>query len=184
MFNHDHSHANDSPSDDPLNWMAVQYVLGELPEADAAAFEERLATDLVACEAVSQATRLTMTLQVAAAELQQAVVPTGRPVRHPQHRSWVALAGVASVAASLLAALWLIPAGPVETQLARHDRSASELVSLWRMSSAAAAAEVPEADVELIESGSEVAVPNWLLAAVSLEQTKPLGTASEERQEN
>ena len=80
-----------TPNGDSLNWLAVQYVLGELSESELLAFEDRLETDLAVCEAV---------------------------------------------------------------------------------------------DVELADSGTEVAVPDWLFAAVSLEQSNAAGNSTDERQEN
>jgi hypothetical protein len=40
-----------------LDWLAARYVLGELSAEEVGAFEERLQVDLLACEAVVQATR-------------------------------------------------------------------------------------------------------------------------------
>lgn len=53
--------------DDRLSWLAMQYVLGELSDADRDQFEIRLADDLAACEAVAQASRLQLALQAAIA---------------------------------------------------------------------------------------------------------------------
>ena len=188
-------HANHTQDCDSLNWLAVQYVLGELSESDAFAFEERLATDLVVCEAVAEAARLTLTLQVAAADSPVvATCATNSPRVLPDatvhsskttpRGSWLVLAGATTAAAALLAAMSLGPASSPSTQLARVDRSASELVSLWRIGSAVAELDIDDADVELAESGAEVAVPDWLFAAVSLEQPNPAANSTDERQEN
>ena len=184
-----------TPNRDSLNWLAVQYVLGELSESELLAFEERLAVDLVACEAVAQAARLTLTLQVAAADSPVvAACTTNSPRVLPDatvhsskttpRGSWLVLAGATTAAAALLAAMSLGPASSPSTQLARVDRSASELVSLWRAGSAAAELNIDDAEVELVESRSEVAVPDWLFAAVSLEQPNPATNSTEDRQEN
>lgn len=50
---------------DELNWLAVRYVSGEMTEAEAAAFEERLGTDELACEAVSKAVQMTLAVRAA-----------------------------------------------------------------------------------------------------------------------
>ena len=178
------SHTDDIQNRDSLNWLAVQYVLGELPESAMFAFEERLASDSAACEAVAEATRLTMTLQSAVADV--AVVATSgvRSVKTTHRGSWLALAGATTAAACLLAAMSLGPNGSRQTQLVRVDRSASELVSLWRTGVAAAEVDADESDVEVTEASSDVAVPNWLFAAVSLEQGKAAGNSTEEWQEN
>ena len=184
-----------TPNCDSLNWLAVQYVLGELSECEAFAFEERLATDLAACEAVAEATRLTLTLHVAAADSQAVpalaadsfhVSPstTNRSSKTTPRGSWLALAGATTAASVLLAAMSFGPASSPSTQLAVVDRSASELVSLWRAGSTAAELDIDDADVELAESRLEVAVPDWLFAAVSLEQPNPAANSTEDRQEN
>lgn len=183
------SHTDITQNRDSLNWLAVQYVLGELPESDQLAFEERLASDSVACEAVAEATRLMMTLQsavtdVATVAAPQVVTPGVRSAKTTPRGSWLALAGATTAAAGLLAAMSLGPNGSRQTQLVRVDRSASELVSLWRTGSAAIETEADELDVEVAETNHDVAVPNWLFAAVSLEQGKPAGNSTEELQEN
>lgn len=185
----DHTHRRD-----PLNWLAVQYVLGELSESEAFAFEELLATDLAACEAVAEATRLTLTLHAAtgsqsvpalvADSFHASPSTTNHSSKTTPRGSWLALAGATTAAAVLLAAMSLGPASSPSTQLALVDRSASELVSLWRAGSAAAELDFDDADVELAESRLEVAVPDWLFAAVSLEQPNPAANLTEDRQEN
>ena len=182
-------HTDNVPSRDSLNWLAVQYVLGELPENEVFAFEERLASDTVACEAVAEATRLMLTLQAAVTDVvtvsaPATAIPCVRSAKSTPRGSWLALAGATTAAAGLLAAMSLGPNGPRQDQLARVDRSASELVSLWRTGVAAAEVDVDESDVEVTEASSAVAVPNWLFAAVSLEQGKPAGNSTEEWQEN
>ncbi len=183
-----------TPNSDSLNWLAVQYVLGELSDSEAFAFEERLATDLAVCEAVAEATRLTLTLHAAtdsqAVPALEAdsfhVLPstTNRSSKTTPRGSWLALAGATTAAAVLLAAMSFGPASSPSTQLAFVDRSASELVSLWRAGSTAAELDIDDADVELAESRREVAVPDWLFAAVSLEQPNPAANSTEDRQEN
>lgn len=185
MFNH----SDDAQNRDSLNWLAVQYVLGELPEGELFAFEERLASDSAACEAVAEATRLTLALQSAVADVAIVAAPAiaapgVRSAKTTPRGSWLALAGATTAAAGLLAAMSLGPKGPSQSQLVRVDRSASELVSLWRTGVAAAETDADESYVEVAEMNREVAVPNWLFAAVSLEQSKAAGNASEEWQEN
>jgi anti-sigma factor RsiW len=183
------SEDHDIQSNDALAWLAMQYVLGELPEIELSAFEERLASDFAACEAVADSTRLMLTLQSAVTEAATVALPeienrSGRSAKTTPRGSWLALAGATAAAAVLLAAMSLGPNRPRQDQLARADRSASELVSLWRSSSATAEADTDELEVEVAESNHDVAVPNWLFAAVSLEQSKADGDSTEEWQEN
>ncbi len=192
---------DDTPDRDSLNWLAVQYVLGELSESEASAFEERLAVDLTACEAIAEATRLTLALQLAAADrvvvrdhvaitdlsavaLSHQLELRSCSMRRASRGSWLALTGAAMAAAGLLAAISLGPAGSRQEPLAQVDRTASELVSLWRTGSLMAATVLDDADVEVDESNHEVAVPNWLFTAVSLEQLQPAGESNEDSQEN
>jgi len=182
-------HTDDTQNRDSLNWLAVQYVLGELPESELFAFEGRLATDSAACEAVAEATRLTLTLQSAVTDIATVAAPAVatpgvRSAKTTPRGSWLALAGATTAVAGLLAAMSLEPNGPRQTQLVRVDRSVSELVSLWRSGPAAVETTSDEFDVEVAESNHEVAVPHWLFAAVSLEQGKPSGNSTEEWQEN
>ena len=153
------------------------------------AFEERLATDSVACEAVAEATRLMLALQAAVTDVvtvaaPATAIPNVRSAKPTPRGSWLALAGATTAAAGLLAAMSLGPNGPRQDQVARVDRSASELVSLWRIGSSAAETDADESDVEAAEVSPDVAVPNWLFAAVSLEQGKAAGNSTEELQEN
>ena len=182
-------HTDITQNRDSLNWLAVQYVLGELPEKEVFAFEERLASDSAACEAVAEATRLTLALQSAVTDIvtvaiPEATTPNVRSSKPTPRGSWLALTGATTAAAGLLAAMSLGPNGPRQDQLALVDRSATELVSLWRTGSAVAETDTDESDAELSESGHEIAVPNWLFAAVSLEQGKAAGNSTEEWQEN
>ena len=188
------SHTLDIESRDSLNWLAVQYVLGELPESDLFAFEERLATDSVACAAVAEATRLTLALRFAVVDVAALAAPTlaaptmanpvMRSAKTAPRGSWLALAGATTAAAGLLAAMSLGPNGPRQEQVARVDGSASELVSRWRSGSATTEIDADESDVEVAEANHDVAVPRWLFAAVSLEQGKAAGNSTEEWQEN
>lgn len=176
------SDSNDADLD--LGQQALLYVLGELADDQASAFEERLATDLAACEAVASATRFAMTLSAAAANEATVAAPVRTNAPRLRSRSWVALAGAATSAAAVLIAMWLSPTAVKTPQLARQDHSAAELVSLWRISSQAAAAETDDLDVEVGEPNLEVGVPNWLLTAVSLEQGAASSTDSSVSQED
>ncbi len=53
---HEHPSMTENVMTD-LDWLATRYVLGELSADEVGAFEERLQVDLLACEAVVQATR-------------------------------------------------------------------------------------------------------------------------------
>jgi anti-sigma factor RsiW len=178
----------DAADEETLSWLAVQYVLGELTPSDSLAFEERLAADPLACAAVAEATRLTWALQSAvssgvASIAPALVVPLVRSAASPRG-SWLALAGAVTAAAGLLAAVSFGPADSRSESLVHSDRSASELISLWRHGTPVGGGFADDSDVEVDESNREVAVPAWLFTAVSLEQSKPAKDASGDWQEN
>ena len=130
---------NDAPCSDLL-WDAVRYVAGELTEQEAAAFEDRLESDLAAAEALAEAVVLSESLVRVRAEarlrgvggrLRDRQVRVGSSVQsgglYPPLRSGVAAAsrrgtwsGLAAIsAAGLLLACWSlsgpgVPSGDVQ----------------------------------------------------------------------
>src|SRR6476469_4573620 len=62
MNNGDTNHETPQPSAD-LFWQATRYVWGELTPDEAAAFEERLAADELACAAVAEAVTMSAGLK-------------------------------------------------------------------------------------------------------------------------
>ena len=126
---------------DTLNWLAVRYVSGELEESENREFEQRLADDQAACEAVASAVRTTLAVQ-AAFETQpleaprqtdaQVGVSSREQVRisePPQHVRWISL----TVAAAAVMAVLITPGfrggrsgGPADTRRQNRD-----LAVLW-----------------------------------------------------
>jgi anti-sigma-K factor RskA len=164
-----------------LNWLAQQYVLGDLAVGDAARFEARLADDETACEAVARATRLMLALESVGWN-----VPTGpmvaSPVKvgtaHPTKNPLVAAAALA--ACVLVLALAWSPTRPASSE--RHVRAeivqAKELVSRWRGTRALIASLNPsDEDDDLADAGD--LAPSWMLAAVSIEKQKPTDPAAD-----
>src|SRR5688572_21154917 len=99
------------PQDDKLNWSAFCYLTDELTPAEALDFEERLATDQAAREALAEAVQLTQAL-AACARLEPTRVEPARiqPARRNEHRPIVArlaLAAAACVALVVGADAWL-----------------------------------------------------------------------------
>ncbi len=172
-----------SPNDDRDNWLAMQYVLGELSETEQQAFEDRLADDLAACEAVTRASRLLLTAREVLAESQPVpvliapatpvlVAPAAAPIKPPRN-SWLVVV-VSSAAMAMLCLLGL--QAPVKTAnvatLTGRDPAAAELVSLWHSGMSVADSESDDLD-ELADAAGDVAVPGWMLAAVSFEADGP-----------
>lgn len=177
-----------SSSENPdRNWLAMQYVLGELPEHEQVAFEERLPTDLDLCEAVTAASLVLQTTRAAFTTpdtVARSVVTSPQPATK-SNRSLLAVA-VASAAMAL--AVLLVVRLPQNTQqpavlTANPNPQAAELVSLWQSGSDPDNEDADDVDDEL-ESGAEVAVPSWMLAAVSIEAQGSAHTPSDKAQEN
>lgn len=146
-------------SNDNLNWLALQYVLGELPDSERDAFESRLAEDPSLCEAVTAASRLVLTARAA---LEPEVVLT-RATERPHHSSWLAV-----VATSVSVAVVGLFASQVSLPKPRPaDPAAAELVSLWQ-SGNGYEAETDDLDGDVADGSGDVSVPSWMLAAVSL----------------
>ena len=174
-----------SSVDEHRNWLAMQYVLGELSESDCAAFERRLADDLVLCEAVTSASRLVLTARAALSEPTVDLVSVAGSSRSQivagsTRGSWLAVA-VTTVALALLC-LCAIPS-PSRTDVARLDPAAAELVSLWRSGMSLGDDESDDLE-ELTDTTGDVAVPGWMLAAVSFEAPETTDAPSEKLQEN
>lgn len=77
-----------------LDWLAFRYIAGELSEPEAAEFEERLAVDQAAREAVARSVELTSTL--AATREESTTVEAGSATS----RTWKAVAGRGSLSRS------------------------------------------------------------------------------------
>ena len=174
-----------SSVDEQRNWQAMQYVLGELSDSERAAFEERLADDLATCEAVTSASRLVLTARAALSETKVDLAAVagssrGRVVAGSSRGSWLAVA--ATTVALALLCLCAIPS-PNRMDVASLDPAAAELVSLWRSGMSPGDDESDDME-ELADPSGDVAVPGWMLAAVSFEAPEPTDTPSEKLQEN
>lgn len=148
--------------DPDLDWLAQQYLLGELDGAAAARFEAAVARDDAAAAALADAMRLMAVLDSfrAAGPAPAVAVPPARLQRWTAtHRGVLAAALAAS-----LALVWValrIPAGAA----ARDRDRAVELLAGWQ--EAGSDDDADEAAEE--ETGTDDEVPAWLLAAVAIE---------------
>jgi len=148
---------------DAADWLAVRYVLGELPATESAAFESRLTEDQSARETLARAAQLVETL---------ALVP--HPVAIPPRR--LPLGRIAAVAATLAAAVLVglaLRHGGDEAQpprIAADEVDPARLIVLW--SDAADAPNGNPAADEYGDSDPDAALvpPDWLLAAVEQEE--------------
>ncbi|HUG92976.1 MAG TPA: hypothetical protein VML55_19200 [Planctomycetaceae bacterium] len=125
------------PADD-LGFEAFRYVAGEMADAESAAFEQRLAADQQAREAVARAVEIAQAVTVLGPQAVAAAGPAFASVRRPSRRAALVML-VATVAACLLLAVALDPFGrsgrdPVgDGLLADSGRpaNAARLVEFW-----------------------------------------------------
>lgn len=156
----------DPTAGDETDWLAVRYVLGELPAAEVAAFEERLASEQPAREAVARAARLVETLAATPWPAEKAV-----PVRRTSLRR------VATIAATIAAAVVLgvffrngvDNAGPQGLRLATDDVDPARLVVLWSEAAEPTAGDGEAETFDDADSDADLLPPDWLLAAVEQE---------------
>jgi anti-sigma factor RsiW len=145
--------------DEHLNWLAVQYVLGELPMAECAAFEDRLADDPLACEAVMAASRMVLAAQAALAEsasdaIGNASVQAENALQTASHGSWMAFTAAVTAAG----VLWGVFALQIQNPAGPSPSSTAELVSLWRTGIPTTDAPSDDAETELTDASAEAAV--------------------------
>ena len=189
-----------------LGFEAFRYVAGEMSDAESAEFEERLAIDQPAREAVARAVEIAQAVTVLGP---QAVVAGGAEFanRRRDARRSALVTLVATVAACIAVAVALDPFGRTERDPSRDEgmaqsarpANAARLVEFWTdaddLLSPADAAAVPEGFSWLDEptsagengsgeNGSESDFA-WMLAAVSAEfPPAESGRAPEASQEN
>lgn len=173
--------ARSNEPDEPgeLDWLAFQYVAGELSPAEAVAFEERLACDRHACEALARMMQTVDALAVAVPArtslrprtvLQPRTATPLEPVRGvPSSPVRVrALVGLITAACVMAVAVFVSQPAPlsrnVET-VSRGDR-ASEIVSLWADTAGEADAENERLDRAILGEDSDLSVPGWMISAV------------------
>ncbi|MCP4170925.1 MAG: hypothetical protein GY758_09165 [Fuerstiella sp.] len=157
-------------SDEQL-WQAFQYVAAELSVADTEAFEQQLLLDVALCDAVATATVLTSTV-AAGGRQRGTLVPscvTLPQKSHPKARHrMVAVTASACCCLALVLFLSLLPgtSGDLSVSTAQENVADAEwLVAVWSENFADHADEESDYDDS---AEQELAVPDWLVAAVTL----------------
>lgn len=182
---------NVDATDGDALWQAFCYVSGDMTAAETEQFEQRMLVEERLCDAVVQATRLTVSISGAPAGVatEPAVrverISTTSPARpghaRRQHGNRATLASLAAVVActGLLWAVWSLPtieqdamvsAVPDETAADVLDGDAEWIVSVWATESATDNDNIEELDGELEE---RLDVPDWLLTAVTITDVEP-----------
>ena len=173
-----------------LDWLAFQYIAGELTDEQTRAFEGRLASDQEACEAVAAAVELSEI--TALVEKCPAYRVTAKPTPHvpvtaSSPLSWarsLAWMGCGAVACLLVVAL-AQRAGPPE-RLAENDLDqgparqvadgSPELALVWAQARSDGAIEFSAEPADAVlpadallqgESANEISTPSWMITAVA-----------------
>lgn len=163
---------NDSPADltadlpTDLDWLAERFVLGELPPLEEEAVASRLSDDDALAAAVARASRLVTVVQAAiVAAGQSAAEPASRQRYGRLPSRWLAVAAGATAAAVAWLAWQTQPTRPVGPPT---GAGLATLVAVWR---AAEDTTGSESESSVDDGGSDEAdtVPDWMLAAVSLD---------------
>jgi anti-sigma factor RsiW len=148
-------------AEEKLDWLAARYVLGELDAAEIASFEERLAGDEAAADAVVAAVRLIEALVAAepASAVESVLLHGDAQVnRNRSGWRWPTVAVAASLA---IAALPLIAM--------RRPVSVSEPAEIvWRWQGVPMQHVVGSGMQASLESPAADRLPPWLVAAVAI----------------
>lgn len=172
-------------------WRAARYVLGELSDSDAEAFELAMLDDAELCELVLNATRLQAGIAVACRETStDSVRPVVKLLVADSTPGFVAVRSQMSRIAVSLAGLGL--AGILLTfATGSGERSSGELAvvnaetvdalaDLISESETAELLALQDVDTDVDPALSEVATPEWLLTAIELEDGSGQPQSSEE----
>lgn len=167
-----------------LAWLANCYVAGELSVDETAAFEARLETDVAACSAVARAMELN--LVIAAAFDQETSRPLARAIYEsavPARWSGMALTALAaSVVAAASVALMVGQSGSTTNEIARKD-GADRIVAAWA-SGEAARNNADDDDLLEATENDDLDPPDWMLAALTVEDVKEQLPGNDDIQEN
>lgn len=167
---------NQNHLQDDLAWLAFRYVAGELDQAEAEAFEQQLATDQAAREAVAQSVDLYHAV-VAVEQSVPAVAVEVAPQKTswPQRLAWLATG--AAAAAVVIVSFWNA-GGPINPPQPPVNRVSSDLAKAWT----AVQADLALAREEAAEENERPAAPELsdaeLAALVEVELSLPMDTPS------
>ncbi len=166
-----------------LAWLANCYVTGELSADETAAFEARLETDVTACDAVARAMELN--LAIAAAFDQEASQPVVRSIHETIISNRWSGAAITALAASAVAAAsiaLMIGHGSATNGVVRKD-GADHLVAAWA-SGEAARNNADDDDLFDATDDADLDPPDWMLAALTVEDVKEQLPGKNEVREN
>lgn len=153
-----------------LQWLAFQYIAGELGPDESATFESRMANDPAACEAVAEAVELAELMVLAENRVVQPVAVSKSNSVWTRRLAWMAC----GAAACLMFVLLARPFGPTNDSVTVNGGSESpELALAWAQTRAAIvvgdsadANEVATSPETEVATEDGIATPSWMLAAV------------------
>jgi hypothetical protein len=155
-----------------LDWLAEQFVLGELPPLEEEAVASRLSDDDALAAAVARASRLVAAVRAAALVRPSAAVePALRPRQGRLPGRWLLVAAGATAAA----VAWLVwPTPPPRLPGPAALPGSTEVVEFWQETPELAWAhdQVDQLEDSLVDDEAAAepdTVPGWMLAAVSLD---------------
>jgi hypothetical protein len=157
-----------------LNWTAYRYVSGEMADGELAAFEQQLADDQQARDAVVNAVKLMDAVAVAESKLDAPMIPSLR------YMTWLQRFEThVAMAAALLIAVVFWMSRPAEKNVARLDSTdpaaasaddvRSDVLSVWSdLNSTTDRDDDNAIDVESVAADdAELDVPGWMIAALT-----------------
>ena len=165
---------------DERAWRAAQYVLGELSDSDAEAFELAMLDDAELCELVVNATRLQAGIVVACREASNEtaapVVKLSMVDSSPEFvavRSQVSRIAVSLAGLGLAGILLIFANGSGERSSGElavvNAETVDALANLISESETSELLALQDVDTDVDPALSEVATPEWLLTAIELE---------------
>jgi hypothetical protein len=176
------SESSDTASSDEREWLAMQYVLGELSSEQADEFEDAMAKDLSLCDDVMVATRMlaaTMLACESAVGVDQAKAVRSETIRPrtPRRQSAVARINLCLMGAALLGCLilagktWFDASGLPDGSMAAADDSVTAIAFAQLLPDRLQVDANVEMEDETSLDDSLVGLdaPEWLLTAVELE---------------
>lgn len=163
--------SNTDASND-LNWLAFRYVAGEMAADESAAFEQRMLSDLDACEAVIRSAQLCESVDAA---FDQPAAPVMSPAKFAQPQETRPAGRRMSVAASAVAgalALALFAVTSRDSVSTHEARETAEIVRLWKDSADTSAGVGDDAEATVAETAqaADIHVPDWMIAALEAKQ--------------
>lgn len=178
--------STDTTTRNDLDWLAFCYVAGELSAAESLAFEDRLAWDEAACEAVALAAKLNLAV-VAACDRNRS--GSAAPAIHevdvtiPAHRDgfaatsrWAGTAITAAAASAIVAAGIAMSIGPAFFNDGRVTKreGTDRLVAAWAAGEAVRNGLDDDGDLLDASDDADLDPPDWLLAAITAEHQADL----------